>query len=110
MKVKHPSLDIYKICVAVMKINNINVVLRTRIKLLSSFIYIFFAAYFFQVVFLLYHTGLFYLNIDYSDSVDNKNKGIPPPPQKKKKKKLSYTVWKKSIHADLAHFDYRSKL
>ena len=42
IKVKHPSSDIYRKNISLMKINNIILVLRTRIILLSSFVIYFF--------------------------------------------------------------------
>ena len=42
INVKHPSLDIYSKSISLMEIKNIVLVLRTHIKLLSSFvIYVF---------------------------------------------------------------------
>ena len=42
IKVKHPSSDVYRKNISLMKINNIILVLRTRIILLSSFVIYFF--------------------------------------------------------------------
>ena len=51
MKVKHPSLDIYrKIYISLVKMNNITLLLRIRIILLSTFMIYFYC---------IYHSGSF---------------------------------------------------
>ena len=54
IKVKHLPLDIYRKNISLMKINNIILVLCTRIILLSSFV-IYFFTYVILEVFLLYN-------------------------------------------------------
>ena len=54
IKVKHPSSDIYRKNISLMKINNIILVLRTRIILLSSFVIYFFC---------ICHSGRFPINL-----------------------------------------------
>ena len=63
IKVKHPSSDIYRKNISLMKINNIILVLRTRIILLSSFVIYFFC---------ICHSGRFPILFTLSSTCDVK--------------------------------------